>query len=114
MISFRDKSTLELISDLGISDWTLIKLNRKYFSELEERGRQKCARYWPDNEMGPMTYGDFTVVSSEVNQLAHWSIIKLQLIRDGKTKIVHHLKFHAWPDCGVPEFPAPFLAFLER
>jgi receptor-type tyrosine-protein phosphatase S len=27
---------------------------------------------------------------------------------------VHHVKFHGWPDCGVPEFPAPFLALLER
>ena len=58
--------------------------------------------------------GRFEIQSEEENHLAHWSIIKLNIISHGKMKIVHHLKFHAWPDCGVPEFPAPFLAFLER
>ena len=82
--------------------------------ELEERGRQKCAKYWPEKDTGSLKVGAFTVTTDEESHLAHWSILRLKIEMGYESREIHHIKFHGWPDCGVPEFPAPFLALLER
>ena len=106
------------LTETIVDFWQMIWENNVEFvvmlCELEERGRQKCNQYWPDNDTGPVQHGPYQIKSLEENHLAHWSVLKLSVTYNGTTKSIHHLKFHAWPDCGVPEFPAPFLAFLER
>ena len=82
--------------------------------ELEERGRQKCSKYWPEKDTGSLKFGPFTVTTDEESHLAHWSILRLKIEKGYESREIHHIKFHGWPDCGVPEFPAPFLALLER
>ena len=102
-----------------ISDfWAMVWEHQVQFivmlCELEERGRQKCAKYWPEKDMGPGTFGGFKVTTEEESHLAHWSILKFRVETNFEAREIHHIKFHGWPDCGVPEFPAPFLALLER
>ena len=82
--------------------------------ELEERGRSKCVQYWPEKDMGDAHYGSITISLLEESHLAFWSISRLNLANGSQTREVNQIRFHGWPDCGVPEFPAQFLALLER
>ncbi|CBY10007.1 unnamed protein product [Oikopleura dioica] len=82
--------------------------------ELEERGRSKCVQYWPQKDMGDAHYGSLTISLTEESHLAFWSISRFNLANGSQTREVYQIRFHGWPDCGVPEFPAQFLALLER
>ncbi|XP_063702711.1 tyrosine-protein phosphatase Lar isoform X2 [Culicoides brevitarsis] len=83
-------------------------------TRLEERARIKCDQYWPTR--GTEVYGNMTVTITETQELATYAIRTFQLCRNNSAerREIKQLQFTAWPDHGVPEFPAPFLQFLKR
>ena len=88
---------------------TIIMMTR-----LEERSRIKCDQYWPSR--GSDTYGVVSVMITDVQELATYSVRTFQLHRLGTSehREIKQLQFTAWPDHGVPDHPAPFLQFLKR
>ena len=47
--------------------------------DLDERGRPKCAKYWPEKDMGPMNFENFKITTEDESHLAHWSILKIRI-----------------------------------
>lgn len=83
-------------------------------TRLEERARIKCDQYWPSR--GTETYGMMTISITETQELATYAIRTFQVCKNesNERREIKQLQFTAWPDHGVPEFPAPFLQFLKR
>ncbi|KAK2721374.1 hypothetical protein QYM36_003602, partial [Artemia franciscana] len=81
-----------------------------------ERGRTKCAQYWPIEEEGKESYGDFEVVNMAVENQPDYVITNLHLtnLKTRETKTVTHMQFSSWPDYGVPHSALAFLDFLHK
>ncbi|XP_053098317.1 receptor-type tyrosine-protein phosphatase F-like isoform X2 [Pangasianodon hypophthalmus] len=88
---------------------TIIMLTR-----LEEKSQVKCDQYWPVR--GTETYGMIQVTVLDSVELATYSMRTFVLEKNGLIvkREVRHFQFMAWPDHGVPEYPASILAFLRR
>lgn len=76
-------------------------------TNLVEKGKQKCHKYWPENKDGSpgasQTYGrDIKVkhVKSVPEKL--WVLRTFTVSCKGKVSRVHHFAYTAWPDHGVP------------
>ena len=92
-------------------------------TQLEERGRNKCEMYWPEDEPTVM-YGRIRIDRKDIVPLAHCVIRTFQVTRISnssepyqpgqQSRIVKQFQFLSWPDPGVPENPAPFLSFIRR
>ncbi|CAI8024471.1 Receptor-type tyrosine-protein phosphatase alpha [Geodia barretti] len=82
-------------------------------TNLEEGGKIKCQRYWP--ETGRCGFGPFTVTLTDEQIFADYTIRKLELQLDSERPLkVIQFHFTAWPDHGVPDYATPILAFHRR
>jgi len=87
-------------------------------SNRVERGRNKCARYWPKlNETN--TYGKYEVTNMHKDKAHSYILRQFKLVKTDEKKeseederIVYHFHFKAWPDHGVPDDPGEVLDFL--
>lgn len=81
-----------------------------------ERGRNKCAHYWPGPDE-PCLYGNVNVISVEETILPHYILRQFLVtnIKEGQQEERHVFQFHfkAWPDHGVPADPGVVLGFME-
>ena len=81
-----------------------------------ERGRNKCAHYWPGPEE-PGVYGAMKVTSLEETILPHYILRHFLVanVNEGCKEERHTFQFHfkAWPDHGVPADPGIVLGFME-
>lgn len=81
-----------------------------------ERGRNKCAHYWPGPDE-PCLYGNINVISVEETILPHYILRQFLVtnIKEGQQEERHVFQFHfkAWPDHGVPADPGVVLGFME-
>ncbi|XP_026465523.1 tyrosine-protein phosphatase Lar-like [Ctenocephalides felis] len=104
----------ETASDFWRMCWELRSATIVMMTRLEERARIKCDQYWPTR--GSDVYGQMTVTTVDVQELAAYCIRTFQIQRTGATerREIKQLQFTAWPDHGVPDHPAPFLQFLRR
>jgi len=88
-------------------------------TKLEENGRSKCYKYWPE-ENEPLSYfSGLTVqfVKSELKTPEIESVtFELEMYKENKKeekRIVTQLKYLNWPDHGVPETVEPFLDLIK-
>ncbi|XP_057298434.1 receptor-type tyrosine-protein phosphatase delta-like [Hydractinia symbiolongicarpus] len=83
-------------------------------TKLEERGRNKCERYWPTS--GVETYGTIKVEIKDETNLCHYCIRTFEISStiSGDAQTVMHYQYLQWPDPGVPSNPGPVLAFIKR
>ena len=97
------------------------------FTNCKEGGRVKCEQYWP--ETGSKKYGPFSVVRSDKEILADYTIRKLQvkvsfageslslisivlqITAGSESHSLIHFHFTSWPDHGVPAYASPVLSF---
>ncbi|XP_017773846.1 PREDICTED: tyrosine-protein phosphatase corkscrew isoform X2 [Nicrophorus vespilloides] len=79
-----------------------------------ERGKNKCARYWPE-EGDSKEYGQIKVKNLIENSNVHYTLREfLVTMEDCATeRKVFHYHFQAWPDHGVPSDPGVVLNFLQ-
>ncbi|XP_059488410.1 tyrosine-protein phosphatase corkscrew-like isoform X3 [Neocloeon triangulifer] len=79
-----------------------------------ERGKNKCARYWPDD--GQLKeYGLVKVRNLCESSNADYTLREFLVSREGvpEERKVFHFHFQAWPDHGVPSDPGCVLNFLH-
>lgn len=80
-----------------------------------ERGRNKCARYWP-NEGESSEYGSIGVINEKETTNPHYVLRQFlvkNLTEDGSLRKIFQFQFKAWPDHGVPQDPGVVLGFME-
>ncbi|KAI1295769.1 Receptor-type tyrosine-protein phosphatase T [Halotydeus destructor] len=80
-------------------------------SNLEEDGRNKCDKYWPE-EM--QTYGQYrvTVIGKEV--FADYVVRKFYVEKGEFKREVIQYHFVSWPDHAVPTYSVSLIAFLRK
>ncbi|XP_014258399.1 tyrosine-protein phosphatase corkscrew isoform X3 [Cimex lectularius] len=77
-----------------------------------ERGKNKCARYWPD-EGESVEYGRVKVDSVSTVSTTDYTLRELSVTDGSETRTVYHYHFQGWPDHGVPNDPGCVLNFVH-
>ncbi|KAK6622142.1 protein tyrosine phosphatase, non-receptor type 11 [Polyplax serrata] len=79
-----------------------------------ERGKNKCARYWPDKGQ-TKDYGSVRVTSVSETSTSDYTLRQFLVSSEEGTeeKTIYHYHFQAWPDHGVPSDPGCVLNFLH-
>ncbi|XP_018577630.1 tyrosine-protein phosphatase corkscrew isoform X2 [Anoplophora glabripennis] len=80
-----------------------------------ERGKNKCARYWPEQSCS-CSYGKIRVKNLTSSSTQHYTLREFLVTHDGSNceRKVYHYHFQAWPDHGVPSDPGCVLNFLHE
>ncbi|VEN59878.1 unnamed protein product [Callosobruchus maculatus] len=80
-----------------------------------ERGKNKCARYWPDLNSSK-EYDKIKVKNLVESSTPHYTLREFLVSKEGTTceRKVYHYHFQAWPDHGVPSDPGVVLNFLHE
>ncbi|XP_054165930.1 tyrosine-protein phosphatase 1-like [Oppia nitens] len=80
---------------------------------LEEKGRKKCHKYWPELDDQLTVFGQLKV--RLIGQSDDPAIVERTfLLQDSKEeRQVRHLQYLAWPDHGVPERDHDFLELIQ-
>ncbi|XP_076028230.1 receptor-type tyrosine-protein phosphatase alpha isoform X2 [Genypterus blacodes] len=71
-------------------------------TELEERGQEKCAQYWPSD--GAVVYGDISIELKREEESESYTVRELLVTntRENKARAVRQFHFHGWPEVGIP------------
>ena len=86
----------------------LVVMNTK----VMERGKTRCARYWP--EVGQTEeFGGHTVTNIIEDTSKDYTLREFKVSKGDESRSVFHFHFLGWPDHGAPEDPGSFLKFLH-
>lgn len=81
-----------------------------------ERGKNKCAKYWPEKGKKEK-YNKITVISMDEKPFQDYRLREFQVLHDDypedEPREVFHYHFNSWPDHGVPREPSRVLEFLH-
>uniref|UniRef100_A0A7N5ZVR5 Receptor-type tyrosine-protein phosphatase alpha n=1 Tax=Anabas testudineus TaxID=64144 RepID=A0A7N5ZVR5_ANATE len=71
-------------------------------TELEERGQDKCAQYWPSD--GAVVHGDISIEIKREEESESYTVRDLLVTnnRENKARAVRQFHFHGWPEVGIP------------
>lgn len=88
-------------------------------TKLQEGGKEKCFRYWPDcksPKKNTAEFGPFRVIGQFSNDSGCYitSGLTLRHIPSGEQRTVWHLQYNDWPNQGCPDDVHGFLSFLEE
>ncbi|XP_015123570.1 tyrosine-protein phosphatase corkscrew isoform X2 [Diachasma alloeum] len=82
-----------------------------------ERGKNKCARYWPEEGEVSEYGGEWKVRALARTSTADYTLREFLLQGNkpnfGEPRRIYHYHFQAWPDHGVPSDPGCVLNFLH-
>lgn len=79
-----------------------------------ERGKNKCARYWPEEDQ-TKDYGQIRVRSVSETSNNDYTLRQFLVSSEenNEERTIYHYHFQAWPDHGVPSDPGCVLNFLH-
>lgn len=69
---------------------------------LIERGKSKCARYWPPEGAEPDSYGPYQVSFVKSVLGKGFTTTFLKLSNGSESRPIIHIWYNTWPDHGVP------------
>ncbi|XP_078658332.1 receptor-type tyrosine-protein phosphatase S-like [Branchiostoma floridae x Branchiostoma belcheri] len=83
-------------------------------TELQEKQRSTCARYWPTE--GSKTYGDLTVRLDDTGEFGDFTrrTFSLEDGKSEKSRTIHQFHFHAWPQYGAPDNAAGIIDLIGQ
>uniref|UniRef100_A0A4X2K5E6 Tyrosine-protein phosphatase non-receptor type n=1 Tax=Vombatus ursinus TaxID=29139 RepID=A0A4X2K5E6_VOMUR len=85
-------------------------------NQLVEKGSIKCSQYWPPFQGQTLLFEEIGIrvhmLGEEGKPYHTVHYLRLENILTGEMRPIYHFHYTSWPDFGVPESPASFLAFL--
>nr|XP_006139274.1 receptor-type tyrosine-protein phosphatase alpha isoform X1 [Pelodiscus sinensis] len=90
------------IEDFWRMIWEWKSCSIVMLTELEERGQEKCAQYWPSD--GCVCYGDITMELKKEEECESYTVRDLLVTntRENKSRQIRQFHFHGWPEVGIP------------
>ncbi|XP_058271158.1 receptor-type tyrosine-protein phosphatase alpha isoform X3 [Hemibagrus wyckioides] len=90
------------IEDFWRMIWEWRSCSIVMLTELEERGQEKCAQYWPTD--GVMVCGDMSIEMKREEECESYTVRDLLVTntRENKSRAVRQFHFHGWPEVGIP------------
>ncbi|XP_062383486.1 receptor-type tyrosine-protein phosphatase alpha isoform X1 [Sardina pilchardus] len=90
------------IEDFWRMIWEWRSCSIVMLTELEERGQEKCAQYWPSD--GVVVHGDVSIELKREEESESYTIRDLLVTnnRENKARAVRQFHFHGWPEVGIP------------
>ncbi|XP_061118457.1 receptor-type tyrosine-protein phosphatase alpha isoform X2 [Conger conger] len=90
------------IEDFWRMIWEWRSCSIVMLTELEERGQEKCAQYWPSD--GALVCGDISIELKREEESESYTIRDLLVTnnRENKARAVRQFHFHGWPEVGIP------------
>uniref|UniRef100_A0A8C2T6V1 Receptor-type tyrosine-protein phosphatase alpha n=1 Tax=Coturnix japonica TaxID=93934 RepID=A0A8C2T6V1_COTJA len=86
------------IEDFWRMIWEWKSCSIVMLTELEERGQEKCAQYWPSD--GSVSYGDINVELKKEEECESYTVRDL-LVTNTRVRI-RQFHFHGWPEVEIP------------
>jgi len=104
----------ETVFDFWRMVWETDSTTVVMLTKLEEKGRAKCAQYWPDT--GSLSLKDIVITATEVHDFPDHTVRSFHMTRTGQAveRVVKQFHFTAWPDFGVPDDPSSILSFIRK
>uniref|UniRef100_A0A3B4AT62 Receptor-type tyrosine-protein phosphatase alpha n=1 Tax=Periophthalmus magnuspinnatus TaxID=409849 RepID=A0A3B4AT62_9GOBI len=93
---------LHTIEDFWRMIWEWRSCSIVMLTELEERGQEKCAQYWPSD--GTVVHGDISIELKREEESESYTVRDLLVThtRENKARAVRQFHFHGWPEIGIP------------
>uniref|UniRef100_A0A8C0X5V4 Receptor-type tyrosine-protein phosphatase alpha n=1 Tax=Castor canadensis TaxID=51338 RepID=A0A8C0X5V4_CASCN len=91
---------LHTIEDFWRMIWEWKSCSIVMLTELEERGQEKCAQYWPSD--GLVSYGDITVELKKEEECESYTVRDLLVTNTRVRLVIRQFHFHGWPEVGIP------------
>uniref|UniRef100_A0A8C9Y4Q8 protein-tyrosine-phosphatase n=1 Tax=Sander lucioperca TaxID=283035 RepID=A0A8C9Y4Q8_SANLU len=90
------------IEDFWRMIWEWRSCSIVMLTELEERGQEKCAQYWPSD--GVVVFGDISIEIKREEESESYTVRDLLVTnnRENKARAVRQFHFHGWPEVGIP------------
>ncbi|XP_055724694.1 receptor-type tyrosine-protein phosphatase alpha-like isoform X3 [Salvelinus fontinalis] len=90
------------IEDFWRMIWEWRSCSIVMLTELEERGQEKCAQYWPSD--GVIVCGDISIELKKEEESESYTVRDLLVTnnRETKARTVRQFHFHGWPEVGIP------------
>uniref|UniRef100_A0A8C7FZB0 Receptor-type tyrosine-protein phosphatase alpha n=1 Tax=Oncorhynchus kisutch TaxID=8019 RepID=A0A8C7FZB0_ONCKI len=93
------------IEDFWRMIWEWRSCSIVMLTELEERGQEKCAQYWPSD--GVMVCGDLSIELKREEESESYTVRDLLVTNnrvrtENKARAVRQFHFHGWPEVGIP------------
>ncbi|XP_072315626.1 receptor-type tyrosine-protein phosphatase alpha isoform X1 [Eucyclogobius newberryi] len=90
------------IEDFWRMIWEWRSCSIVMLTELEERGQEKCAQYWPSD--GAVVHGDISIELKREEESESYTVRELHVTntRENKARAVRQFHFHGWPEIGIP------------
>uniref|UniRef100_A0A674EPN5 Receptor-type tyrosine-protein phosphatase alpha n=1 Tax=Salmo trutta TaxID=8032 RepID=A0A674EPN5_SALTR len=93
------------IEDFWRMIWEWRSCSIVMLTELEERGQEKCAQYWPGD--GVMVCGDISIELKKEEESESYTVRDLLVTNnrvrtENKARTVRQFHFHGWPEVGIP------------
>ncbi|XP_025098527.1 receptor-type tyrosine-protein phosphatase H-like isoform X2 [Pomacea canaliculata] len=83
-------------------------------SDLQEKGRRKVDKYWPDEANSPERFGDITVELTSVTTCRNYTIRHFKISEDTQEeRMVLQFFIPGWEDHGANLSPDDFLGFIQ-
>lgn len=93
---------LHTIEDFWRMIWEWRSCSIVMLTELEERGQEKCAQYWPSD--GAVVHGELSIELKREEENESYTVRDLLVTntRESKARAVRQFHFHGWPEVGIP------------
>ncbi|KAF7208245.1 receptor type A [Nothobranchius furzeri] len=93
---------LYTIEDFWRMIWEWKTCSIVMLTELEERGQEKCAQYWPSD--GTVCHGDISIEIKREEENESYTVRDFLVTnsRENKARAVRQFHFHGWPEVGIP------------
>ncbi|XP_071481357.1 receptor-type tyrosine-protein phosphatase epsilon-like [Diadema antillarum] len=83
-------------------------------TKLEELGKGKCLRYWPNEEEGVLKIGNYEIHLTAIDVRGDGVKRTLSVRQGSESRDIHHYQYTAWPDKGVPKHTSSLLRFIRQ